>query len=195
MYRSKRKIQTELNDMKYQVTEKKQQLEELQLVLGKREEEVAQALIKVDEEAAAKAQAQKCLRQLDAQLGEVMEDLEAEKKARNKAEKQQRDLNIELEALKNELLDSLDVTAAQQELRTAREKELANIKKALEDETSNHEQALAEMRHKHGAEVSGLNNTLDQLKKSKLAAEKAKSQLEAEIADLANELKSVRWDI
>jgi len=189
--RSKRKIETELNDMKEQVTEKKQQVEELQLLLGKREEEVAQALMKVDEEAASKAQAQKGLRELEAQLGEVMEDLEAEKEARNKAEKQKRDLNEELEALKNELLDSLDVTAAQQELRTAREKELANIKKALEDETSNHEQALAEMRHKHGAEVSGLNNNLDQLKKTKMAAEKAKSQLEAEIADLANELKSV----
>ena len=37
--------------------------------------------------------------------------------ARNKAEKQKRDLNEELEALKNELLDSLDTTAAQQELR------------------------------------------------------------------------------
>ena len=48
------------------------------------------------------------------------------------------------------------------------------------------------MRHKHGAEVTGLNNNLDQLKKSKIAAEKAKGQLEAEIADLANELKSVR---
>jgi myosin protein heavy chain len=47
--------------------------------------------------------------------------LEAEKMARAKAEKQKRDLNEELEALKNELLDSLDTTAAQQELRTKRE--------------------------------------------------------------------------
>ena len=44
------------------------------------------------------------------------EDLETEKLARAKAEKQKRDLNEELEALKNELLDSLDVTAAQQDL-------------------------------------------------------------------------------
>merc|ERR1711892_444054 len=87
--RAKRKIETELGDMKEQVLEKKQQVEDMQLQLGKREEEVAQALMKVDEEAASKAN----------------------------AEKQKRDLNEELEALKNELLDSLDVTAAQQELR------------------------------------------------------------------------------
>merc|ERR1711936_1460068 len=189
--RSKRKLETELNDMKEQVGEKKQQVEEMQLLLGKREEEVAQALMKVDEEAAAKANSQKSLRELESQLGEVVEDLEAEKEARNKAEKQKRDLNEELEALKNELLDSLDVTAAQQELRTAREKELANIKKNLEEETNNHEQMTTEMRHKHSHEIGQLNNQLDQLKKSKTQAEKGKAQLEAELADLANELKSV----
>merc|ERR1719195_1332567 len=98
--RSKRKIETELGDMKEQVTEKKQQVEELQLLLGKR-----------DEEAAGKANAQKALREMEGQLSEVVEDLDAEKEARNKAEKQKRDLNEELEALKNELLDSLYVTA------------------------------------------------------------------------------------
>ena len=70
-----------------------------------------------------------------------------------KAEKQKRDLNEELEALKNELLDSLDSTAAQQELRTAREKELAGLKKALEDDSANHENTVTEMRHKHSSEV------------------------------------------
>merc|ERR1719474_1726629 len=112
--RAKRKIETELGDMKEQVQERKQQIEEMQLQLGKREEEVAQALMKVDEEAAQKATAQKSLREVESQLSEVAEDLEAEKEARNKAEKQKRDLNEELEALKNELLDSLDTTAAQQ---------------------------------------------------------------------------------
>merc|ERR1719507_2369067 len=171
--RSKRKLETELNDMKEQVGEKKQQVEEMQLLLGKREEEVAQALMKVDEEAAAKANSQKSLRELESQLGEVVEDLEAEKEA------------------KNELLDSLDVTAAQQEMRTAREKELANIKKALEEEVASHEQGTAEMRHKHSSELASLNNQLDSLKKTKAQAEKGKSTLEAELADLTNELKSV----
>ncbi|CAB4066476.1 MYH [Lepeophtheirus salmonis] len=108
--RAKRKIETELNDVKEQVMEKKAQVEDFQLQL-------------------AKAKSQKKLREVEAQLTEVVEDLEAEKGARVKAEKQKRELNEELEALKNELLDSLDSTAAQQELRTAREKELAGLKK------------------------------------------------------------------
>jgi len=68
-----------------------------------------------------KAQSQKALRELESQLGELQEDLEAERTARSKAEKQKRDLNEELEALKHELLDSLDITAAQHELRAKRE--------------------------------------------------------------------------
>lgn len=71
-------------------------------------------MVRVDEEGAQKAQAQKALRELESQLAELQEDLEAEKAARSKAEKLKRDLNEELEALKNELLDSLDTTAAQQ---------------------------------------------------------------------------------
>lgn len=148
-------------------------MEDLQLQLGKREEELTQAFMRIDEEAASmfptfidlfikllliinvlrlsdrktfltfyfkyhnmfdikyikynvimnlgKAQSQKALRELESQLGELQEDLEAERTARSKAEKQKRDLNEELEALKHELLDSLDITAAQHELRAKRE--------------------------------------------------------------------------
>jgi len=188
--RAKRKIETELNDVKEQVAEKKMQVEDFQLQLGKREEELAQAMMRVDEEAAAKAKALKNLREVEAQLNEVQEDLEAEKAARLKAEKQKRELNEELEGLKNELLDSLDSTAAQQELRTAREKELASLKKSLEEEVANHEGAIAEMRHKHSHEMQARNDELDQLRKLKAQLEKQKNQLEQENADMINELKS-----
>lgn len=138
-----------MNDLKEQLNERKLQVEELQLQLGKREEELNQAQMRVDEEAASKssllsltsffllcqrklysfsfsfpsgkAQIQKQLRELESQLTEIQEDLEVERNARGKAEKQKRDLNEELEALKNELLDSLDTTAAMQELRSKRE--------------------------------------------------------------------------
>jgi myosin protein heavy chain len=89
------------------------QVEELQGAVIKKEEELTQTLLKIDEESAAKASAQKAQRELEAQLAEIQEDLEAEKVARSKAEKQKRDLNEELEALKNELLDSLDTTAGE----------------------------------------------------------------------------------
>ena len=47
------------------------------------------------------------------------------------------------------------------------------------------------MRHKHSHELTQLNNNIDQLKKAKAAAEKSKGQFEADLADMANELKSI----
>ena len=72
---------------------------------------------RIEEEAAAKNMAQKKIRELEAQISELQEDLELERQARSKAEKHRRDLGEELEALKTELEDTLDSTAAQQELR------------------------------------------------------------------------------
>lgn len=72
---------------------------------------------RIEEEAAAKNTAQKKIRELEAQLSELQEDLELERAARAKAEKHRRDLGEELEALKTELEDTLDSTATQQELR------------------------------------------------------------------------------
>ena len=71
----------------------------------------------------------------------------------------------ELEAIKSELEDSVEVTAAQQELRTKRENELQNLKKALEEETRAHETAFQEMRHKNNAAVEELNDQLENVKR------------------------------
>lgn len=75
--------------------------------------------LRADEEAAQKNLALKQVRELQAHLAELQEDLECEKTGRAKAEKLRRDLSEELEALKTELEDTLDTTAAQQELRLA----------------------------------------------------------------------------
>ena len=63
-----------------------------------------QAIIKVDEEAALKSQ--KNLGEFESRLGKDFEE-----EIGNKAEKQKRELNVELEALKREMLNSLDVRA------------------------------------------------------------------------------------
>lgn len=188
--RSKRKLETELQDVKEQLAERKAQHEELQSVLTKREEELAAAIARVDEEGALRAAAQKAARETESALADAHEDLEAERAARTKAEKLRRDLNEELEALKSELLDSLDTTAAQQELRTKREQEVAILKRSLEEEAAAHEAALTDHRHKHSQELQSLTEQHEQLKKTKTALEKAKQTLEAENADLATELKS-----
>lgn len=51
-------------------------------------------------------------------MSELKEEVENERVKRERAEKQRRDLSEELEALRTELEDTLDTTAAQQELRS-----------------------------------------------------------------------------
>ncbi|XP_065578780.1 myosin heavy chain, non-muscle-like [Artemia franciscana] len=92
--------------------------------------------------------------------------------------------NKEFEALKA-------TTAAEQELRTKREQELALLKKSLEEESGHHESQLMEMRHKHSQELAVLQEQMDNAKKIKEALEKAKATLAAENADMANEIKSI----
>ena len=57
------------------------------------------------------------LGELEEVLAEQQEDLEGEREVRGRVEKANRELGEELNSLRSELEDSLDSTAAQQELR------------------------------------------------------------------------------
>lgn len=73
--------------------------------------------VRLEEEGARRAEAQRSLREAMSQVSELKEEVENERGMRERAEKQRRDLGEELEALRTELEDTLDTTAAQQELR------------------------------------------------------------------------------
>ena len=76
----------------------------------------------------------------------------------------------ELEALKSELEDTQDQTAAQQEVRQKREQEVIQLKKALEDEIKSREEQLQEVRHKNTQQVEQVNVELDNAKKVRYIA-------------------------
>ncbi|NXD13104.1 MYH10 protein, partial [Nothocercus nigrocapillus] len=187
--KAKRKLDGETTDLQDQIAELQAQIEELKIQLAKKEEELQAALARGDEEAVQKNNALKVIRELQAQIAELQEDLESEKASRNKAEKQKRDLSEELEALKTELEDTLDTTAAQQELRTKREQEVAELKKAIEEETKNHESQIQEIRQRHATALEELSEQLEQAKRFKANLEKNKQGLESDNKELACEVK------
>ncbi|XP_026158575.1 myosin-9-like isoform X1 [Mastacembelus armatus] len=189
--KNRRKLEGDSAELHDQIAELQAQIAELRAQLAKKEEELLAALARIEEEAAAKNTAQKKIRELEAQISELQEDLELERQARSKAEKQRRDLGEELEALKTELEDTLDSTAAQQELRTKRETEVAQLKKTLDEEAKVHEQQMAEMRQKHNQAFEELNEQLEQAKRNKVSVEKAKQALESEWNELQIELKTL----
>lgn len=187
----KRRLEAEANDLKDQLQEHKTQVEDLHHSLTKREEELNLALTKCDEESTVKLQALKALREAQSQVSELQEDLDSEKQVRAKVEKERRSLKEEFEGLQTQLMDSIDVTTTQQQLTTQREQEVGTLKKALEDEISQHNAQVSDLRAKFTKMIEELNEQLDNSRKAKAVLDKTKSSLEAENADMANELKAL----
>lgn len=71
----------------------------------------------MEEELAQKSNALKKIREMEGFVSELQDDLDAEQEACRKSEKARKELEEELSALRTELEDTLDTTAAQQELR------------------------------------------------------------------------------
>uniref|UniRef100_A0A6G1SE90 Myosin heavy chain, non-muscle n=1 Tax=Aceria tosichella TaxID=561515 RepID=A0A6G1SE90_9ACAR len=187
----KRRLEAELNDLRDQLQENKTQVDDLHNSLTKREEELNLALTKCDEESALKSQAQKALREAQSHIAELQEDLDSEKQIRAKIERERRALKEEFEGLQTQLMDSIDVTTTQQQLTTQREQEVGTLKKALEDEISQHNAQISDLRAKHSKMIDELNEQLDNARKARTVLEKTKASLEAENADMANELKAL----
>ncbi|XP_054553286.1 myosin-14 [Talpa occidentalis] len=188
----KRRLDGESSELQEQVVEHQQRAEDLRAQLGRKEEELQAALARAEEEGGARALLLKSLRETQAGLAEAQEDLEAERMARAKVEKQRRDLSEELEALRGELEDTLDSTNAQQELRSKREQEVTELKKALEEETRVHEVAVQELRQRHGQALGELTEQLEQARRGKGVWEKTRLALEAEVSELRAELSTLQ---
>ncbi|XP_040047252.2 myosin-10 [Gasterosteus aculeatus] len=191
MEKAKRKVEAELADLQDQNADLQAQLAELRAQLAAKEEELQATLARLEEECNQRAAAVKRVRELEALLSELQEDLEAERATRGKVEAARRDLGEELNALRSELEDSLDTTAAQQELRAKREQEVAALKKTMDDEGRSHEAQIQDLRQKHSQVVEELNEQLEQAKRVRAGLEKAKQALEKESADLGADLRSL----
>ena len=70
-----------------------------------------------------------------------------------------------MEALKTELEDSLDTTAAVQDLRNKRESELQDLKKTLEVNQQQHDQQVQDVKHKYNSQIENLNEEIENVKK------------------------------
>lgn len=95
------------------------------------------------------------------------EELEAERQARAKAEKQRADLSREIEELSERLEEAGGATSAQIELNKRREAEMAKLRRDLEEANIQHEQSMSALRKKNNDSIAELSEQLDQLNKNK----------------------------
>merc|ERR1719412_1940567 len=122
---------------------------DIQNIIAAKEKNVHMLSAKLDDEQSLVAKAQKNIKELQARVEGGEEELEAERQARAKAERQRSDLVREMESLGDRLNEATGTTAAQVELNKKREAMLGKLRKDLEEAHIQNECILASLRKKH----------------------------------------------
>ncbi|XP_058451347.1 myosin heavy chain, muscle isoform X9 [Malaya genurostris] len=181
--KAKRKVEGDLKLTQEAVADLERNKKELEQTILRKDKEISALSAKLEDEQSLVGKLQKQIKELQGRIEELEEEVEAERQARAKAEKQRADLARELEELGERLEEAGGATSAQIELNKKREAELAKLRRDLEEANIQHEGTLANLRKKHNDAVAEMAEQVDQLNKLKTKAEKERSQYFAEMND------------
>ncbi|XP_014212309.1 myosin heavy chain, muscle isoform X22 [Copidosoma floridanum] len=179
--KTKRKVEGDLKLTQEAVADLERNKKELEQTIQRKDKELASLTAKLEDEQALVGKQQKQIKELQARIEELEEEVEAERQARAKAEKQRSDLARELEELGERLEEAGGATSAQIELNKKREAELSKLRRDLEEANIQHESALAILRKKHNDAVAEMGEQIDQLNKIKARAEKGRNDIHVEL--------------
>ena len=182
--KQKRKLEGELRVTQESVSELERNKKELESTICKREKDHSQLTIKLDDEQATVIKHQRSIKEIQGRVEEMEEELEAQRQARAKAERQRSDLARELERLGERITDAGGANHAQVELNKKREAEVQKLRKDLEESNIQHEATLLSLKKKHQDAVAEMSEQLDQLSKMKGKIDKDKTQISHEIHDI-----------
>jgi len=182
--KQRRKIEGELKVTQETVSELERSKKELEAHIARKEKEIGGFVSKLDDEQSLVGKVQKSIKDYQGRIEEMEEELEAERQARAKAERQRSDLARELESLGERLTEAGGATSAQIELNKKRESEVSKLRKDLEECQIQHEATLISLKKKHQDAVSEMSEQIDQLSKMKSKIEKDKGQISNEISDV-----------
>merc|ERR1712113_666593 len=144
---------------------------------------------KIEDEAILGSKYNKQIKELQARLEELDEELAIERGNRAKAEKGRAILKKDIEDLGSKLEEAGANTATQVELNKKREGELARLKGELEEMNIAHEGTLAALRMKHNNTMAELGEQIDNLNGSKVKSEKDKAGLERDLQEARSNLE------
>merc|ERR1719245_1448290 len=182
--KERRKVEGELKVTQETVAELERTKKELESVIARKEKESVGLFGKLEDEQSLVAKVQKSIKEQQSRVEEMEEELEAERQARAKAERQRSDLARELENLGERLTEASGATAAQIELNKKRESEVTKLRKDLEEAHIQQESTLVGLKKKHQDAIAEMTEQIDQLTKMKGKIEKDKQQIMHEIADV-----------
>merc|ERR1719429_977689 len=142
----KRQVEGNLKLTQETITDLERNKIEMGQVLQRKEKENSSLNGKVEDEQTLGGKLNTQIKELQARLEELDEELEAERQSRARADKGRGTLRRELDELNEKLEETGSNTAAQIALNTRREEELAKLKMELDESNITHESTLAMLR-------------------------------------------------
>ena len=185
----KRKIEGDLKLTQETVSDLERVKAELNQSVQRKEKESAAIGAKIEDEGTLGSKYSKQIKELQARLEELDEELAIERANRSKAEKSRAILKKDLEDLGSRLEEAGANTATQVELNKKREAELARLKGELEELNIAHEGTLAALRMKHNNTMAELGEQIDSLNATKIKAEKDKAGMERDLQEARGNLE------
>lgn len=128
---------------------------------------------------------------IQARAEELEEELEAERAARARVEKQRAEAARELEELSERLEEAGGASAGQREGCRKREAELGRLRRELEEAALRHEATVATLRRKQADSAAELGEQVDSLQRVRQKLEKEKSELRMEVDDLGANVETL----
>merc|ERR1719205_581055 len=181
--KQKRKVEGDLKMAQDGVVELERTKRDLEVTIGNKEKNNGQLSAKLDDEQNLVAKAQKGIKEIQGRVEAMEEELEAERQARAKAERQRSDLAREIDQLGERLDEASGATTAQVELNKKREAEVAKLRKDVEEANIQQESILSNLKRKQGDASAEMTEQIDALGKMKSKIEKDKVLIMNEIAD------------
>merc|ERR1719278_329757 len=181
--KQKRKIEGDLKMAQDTVNDLERERNDIQNIIAAKEKNVHMLSAKLDDEQSLVAKAQKNIKELQARVEAAEEELEAERQARSKAERQRSDLAREIEQLGDRYDEASGATVAQVELNKKREAEIIKLRKDVEEANIASESVLSNLKRKQGDSTLEMQEQIDALQKMKAKIEKDKQVIMGEISD------------
>ena len=190
--KERRKVEGELKVAQENVADFERTKKELEMSMARKEKDSINFFSRLEDEQCHVAKIQKSIKEQQARVEEMEEELEAEHQARAKAERQRCDLVRELESLGERLSEASGATTAQIELNKKRDAEVVKLRRDLEEASIQQEAILISLKKKHQDALAEMSDQIDQLNKMKAKVEKDKQHIMHEIADVRSATDEVQ---
>ena len=172
--KQRRKAEAELKVSQEKVTDLERDRKEIETLISKKDGDTSGNARRLEDEQSIVAKMQKTIKELQARVEVNEEELESERQARSKSEKQRGTLARELDDLGERLDEAGGATAAQVELNKKREAEINKLRRDLEEAHIGHDSTVQCLKKKHCDATGEMSEQVDQLNKMRNKVEKEK---------------------